>query len=261
MANKKPAIWIAVVIAAALWLLAHAPNGTARRFGHGRREGLHSQRMKIAILTLGVLSLSAPLCAPASSTMVSAVGFASVFNGLNLDGWKMQGHASWKVERGEIVGQPDPGQKTDCWLFSKEEWTDFTLEVEFKVPEKCNSGIAIRMPKEATGDPDTYGYEVQISDSPGRKPTGSLLHHVDSKGNNVHKPNEWNRMSVTCEGDHIVVYLNGLLVVDTKESGSKRGRVGMQVAKGEEFANQEVHFRNIRIKSLAAKAPATSTTP
>jgi hypothetical protein len=106
------------------------------------------------------------------------------------------------------------------------------------------------MPKEATGDPDMYGYEVQISDAPGRRPTGSLLHHVDSKINNVHKPNEWNRMVITCEGDHIVVNLNGLLVVDTRETGSKRGRIGMQIAKGEEFANQEAHFRNIRIKSL-----------
>ena len=173
----------------------------------------------------------------------------------------MQGRASWKVEHGEIVGRPDPGQNTDCWLFTEEEWTDFTLEVEFKVPEKCNSGIAIRMPEEATGDPDLYGYEVQISDAPGRKPTGSLLHHVDSKGNNVHKPNEWNRMVITCEGDHIVVYLNGPLVVDTRETGPRRGRIGMQVAKGEEFADQKVCFRNIRIESLAPKALPTSATP
>jgi hypothetical protein len=206
--------------------------------------------MKTAILILGILSLSAPLCAPAPTTP-DADRFASVFNGTNLDGWKMQGHASWKAENGEIVGRPDIGAETDCWLFTEEEWTDFTLEVEFKVPEKCNSGIAIRMPKEAVGDPDMYGYEVQISDAPGRKPTGSILHHVDSKTNNVFKPNEWNRMSITCEGDHIAVYLNGLLVVDTRETGSKRGRIGMQVAKGEEFANQQLHFRNIRIKSLA----------
>ena len=162
----------------------------------------------------------------------------------------MQGHASWKVQNGEIVGRPDAGAETDCWLFSEAEWSDFALEVDFKVPEKCNSGIAIRMPKEATGDPDAFGYEVQISDAPGLKPTGSLLHHVDSKVNNVHKPNEWNHMVITCEGDHIVVYLNGLLVVDTKEKGSKRGRIGMQIAKGEEFAHQEMRFRNIRIKSL-----------
>jgi hypothetical protein len=207
--------------------------------------------MKTIILILGILSLSAPLGAAASSATSGTDGFVSVFNGTSLDAWKMQGHASWKVVHDEIVGQPDPGQKTDCWLFSEEEWTDFSLEVEFKVPEKCNSGIAIRMPKEATGDPDMYGYEVQISDAPGRKPTGSLLHHVDSKSNNVHKPNEWNRMVITCEGDHIVVRLNGRLVADTRETGSKRGRIGMQVAKGVEFANQEVRFRNIRIKSLA----------
>jgi len=207
--------------------------------------------MKTTILILTVLLLSLSFDAPAALPAPGADGFAPVFNGLNLDGWKMQGHASWKAEHGEIVGQPDPGQGTDCWLFSEAEWTDFTLEVEFKVPEKCNSGIAIRMPKEATGDPDMYGYEVQISDAPGRKPTGSVLHHVDSKVNNVHKPNEWNRMVITCEGDHIVVNLNGRLVVDTKETGSKRGRIGMQIAKGEEFTNQEVRFRNIRIKNLA----------
>ena len=217
--------------------------------------------MKIAILILGVFLLSAPLCAPASSMTPDEDGFASAFNGQNLDGWKMQGHASWKVEHGEIVGRPDAEQTTDCWLFSEEEWTDFTLEVEFKVPEKCNSGIAIRMPKEATGDPDMLGYEVQISDAPGRKPTGSLLHHVDSKANIVHRPNEWNRMSVTCEGEHIVVRLNGLLVVDTRETSSKRGRIGMQVAKGEEFVNQEIRFRNIRIKSLVPKAPVVSAGP
>jgi len=154
----------------------------------------------------------------------------------------MQGHASWKAENGEIVGRSDVGAETDCWLFSEAEWTDFTLEVEFKVPEKCNSGIAIRMPKEATGDPDAYGYEVQISDAPGRKPTGSVLHHVDSKINNVHKPNKWNRMVITCEGDHIVVQLNGLTVVDAKETGSKRGRIGMQIAKGKNLPIRKCDF-------------------
>jgi hypothetical protein len=217
--------------------------------------------MKTASLILGIFLLTVPLGACASSITPGADGFAAVFNRQNLEGWKMQGHASWKAEHGEIVGQPDLGQGTDCWLFSEAEWSDFTLEVEFKVPEKCNSGIAIRMPKEATGDPDAYGYEVQISDAPGRKPTGTILHHVDSKVNNVHKPNEWNRMVITCEGDHIVVQLNGLLIVDTRETGSKRGRIGMQVAKGEEFANQEVRFRNIRIKSLASKALPTPGAP
>ena len=93
--------------------------------------------------------------------------------------------------------------------------------------------IALRMPKEATGSPDVHGYEVQMSDLPARMLTGSLLHPIESKTKNLHKANEWNRVAVTCEDEHIVVYLNGLEVVDAKEKGSKRGRIGMQVPKGE----------------------------
>jgi len=178
-------------------------------------------------------------------------GFASLFNGRNLDGWKMQGHASWKVENGEIVGRPDAGATNDCWLFTEKEWNDFVLDVDFKVPAKCNSGIAIRMPEDKVGDPDMHGYEVQISDAPGRKPTGSILHHVESTTNNTFKADGWNHFEIACQGDHLVVFLNGLPVVDTHETGSKRGRVGMQVAKGDEFANQDVRFRNIQIKNLA----------
>jgi hypothetical protein len=92
-----------------------------RRFGVGNESNQSVRRMKMAILILGVLSVSATLCAPASSTTPGADGFVPVFNGANLDGWKMQGHASWKAENGEIAGRPDPGAETDCWLFSEEE--------------------------------------------------------------------------------------------------------------------------------------------
>lgn len=189
----------------------------------------------------------------AAPPVVDDAGFASVFNGQDLKGWTLQAHAVWRVENGDLVGRQDPAEKEDGWLFSEAEWSDFTLELEFKVPEKCNSGIALRMPKEATGSPDVHGYEVQISDLPARKLTGSLLHHIESKTNNLHQANKWNRLAVTCEDDHLVVYLNGLKVVDAKEKGSKKGRIGMQVPKGAEFARQEVRFRNIRAKELKRK--------
>ncbi len=184
-------------------------------------------------------------------------GFALVFNQRDLQGWTLQAHALWQVENGELVGRQDPAEKQDSWLFSDAEWSDFVLELEFKVPEKCNSGIALRMPGNAQGSPDVHGYEVQISDLPPRKLTGSLLHHTDSKTNNLHKANEWNRLTVTCEGEHIVVSLNGLKVVDAREKGSKRGRIGMQIPKGEEFARQEVRFRNIRVKELKPRQAGT----
>ena len=207
--------------------------------------------LALALLVLGSAVIHA------AQPVADNAGLTSVFNGQNLKGWTLQAHAVWQVENGELVGRQDPAEKEDSWLFSDAEWSDFALELEFKVPEKCNSGIALRMPGEATGSPDVHGYEVQISDLPARKLTGSLLHHIESKTNNLHRANEWNRLAVTCEGDHIVVYLNGLKVMDAKEKGSKKGRIGMQVPKGAEFSRQEVRFRNIRVKELKPKrAPA-----
>ena len=203
--------------------------------------------LALALLVLGSAVIHS------AQPVVDDAGSTSVFNGQNLKGWTLQAHAVWRVENGDLVGRQDPAEKEDGWLFSEAEWSDFTLELEFKVPEKCNSGIALRMPKEAAGSPDVHGYEVQISDLPARKLTGSLLHHIESKTNNLHQANKWNRLAVTCEDDHIVVYLNGLKVVDAKEKGSKKGRIGMQVPKGAEFARQEVRFRNIRVKELTPK--------
>jgi hypothetical protein len=177
-------------------------------------------------------------------------GFAPIYNRQNLGSWAMQGNARWSVEQGEIVGQQDTSEKKDSWLFTTDVWDDFALELEFLVPEKCNTGIGIRMPKDSVGDPDAHGYEVQISDLLKRKLTGSLLHHADSKGNNQLRPNQWNHLAITCEGDHIQVYLNGYKVLDEKVTGSKKGRIGLQVPKDPEFARQIVRFRNLRVKDL-----------
>ena len=106
------------------------------------------------------------------------------------------------------------------------------------------------MPENSTGSPDVFGYEVQISDLPQRKLTGSLLHHFESTGNNLHHPNEWNQMTIVCEDYHIRVYLNRQKILDRKVKGSKKGRIGLQVPNGTQFSKQVVLFRNIRIKDL-----------
>ena len=179
-------------------------------------------------------------------------GFIPIYNHQNLGGWKMQGKAFWDIEQGEIVGRQDSSQPKDSWLFTSAEWEDFALELEFNLPEKCNSGIGIRMPKDSVGDPDMHGYEVQISDVPQRKLTGSLLHHAESRGNNLLRANQWNLLAIICEGDHVRVYLNEFLVFDERVKGSKKGRIGLQVPKDPEFAKQVVKFRNLRVKDLSS---------
>lgn len=176
--------------------------------------------------------------------------FSPIYNRQNLGSWTLQGNGFWEVEEEAFVGRQDPSEVNDSWLFSHDEYDDFVLELEFNVPENSNSGVAIRMPLDSIGDPDIHGYEVQISDLPERKLTGSLLHHVDSSGDNNFAPNKWNHMAVICEGDHITVYLNHNKILDEHVEGSKRGRVGFQVPKEPEFANQVVKFRNIKVKDL-----------
>ncbi len=183
--------------------------------------------------------------------MDDRTGFMEITNRKNLGGWTMQGKGFWAVEQGELLGRQDPSESEDSWLFSSAQWSDFVLELEFFVPEKCNTGVGIRMPKDSVGSPDVHGYEVQISDLPQRKLTGSLLHHVESKGSNLHHPNQWNALAVFCEGDHIRVYLNRQKILDEKVKGSKKGRIGLQVPKGEEFSKQVVRFRKLRVKDLS----------
>lgn len=177
--------------------------------------------------------------------------FTPITNRQNLGSWKMQGKGDWSVEQGVLVGRQDPSESQDSWLFSSAEWEDFALELEFLIPEKCNSGIGIRMPKDSVGSPDVHGYEVQISDLPQRKLTGSLLHHAASGGNNRLQPGVWNRLAIICEGDHIRVYLNRQKVLDEKVNGSKKGRIGLQVPKDPEFSQQVVRFRELRVKDLS----------
>ncbi|MBK9487440.1 MAG: DUF1080 domain-containing protein [Haliscomenobacter sp.] len=186
--------------------------------------------------------------------------FTPIYNHQNLGGWKMQGKGLWTVEQGAFVGRRDPSEKEDSWLFSSAEWDDFALELEFYAPAKCNSGIGIRMPKDSVGSPDVHGYEVQISDLPQRKLTGSLLHHVESRGDNRHLPNQWNQLTIICEGDHIQVYLNRQKILDEHVQGSKKGRIGLQLPKDVEFAKQVIRFRNLRVKDLRplkSSIPAT----
>ena len=155
------------------------------------------------------------------------------------------------MEQVDFVGRPDATEPKDSWLFTSSEWEDFALDLEFNLPENGNSGIGIRMPKDSVGDPDRYGYEVQISGIPKRKLTGSLLHHAESKGDNLYRPNQWNHLLIVCEGDHIRIYLKKENILDERVSGSKKGRIGLQVPKDPEFAKLVVRFRNLKVKNLS----------
>ncbi len=124
------------------------------------------------------------LCTFLSLQMCDAQdGFVSLFNGQTLDGWVQKGgEAKYTVEQGEIVGTSVP-KTSNSFLCTELNYTDFILEVEFKVDNLLNSGIQIRsnvydeetfvetkdkngnLQKKKIGPGRVHGYQVEIDPS------------------------------------------------------------------------------------------------
>ena len=133
----------------------------------------------------------------------------------DLSAWTMQKEGAWVKKDGEI--QPASGEKkAGGYLWSNEKFEDFRLSLEFKMSEKCNSGVFFRT------DPTNAvqgGFEIQIFDSAGKDEIDShdcgALYDAKAPSANAAKPaGEWNRMVITAKGPMITVELNGQEVVD-----------------------------------------------
>src|SRR5437868_10318815 len=104
------------------------------------------------------------LCVPAlrseDKKAEAPAGFEPLFNGKDLSGWKV--HAGkmdvWGADKGLLFVDGRGGG----WLMTEKQYSDFELRLEFKVPVKGNSGVALRAP--LMGDPAYQGMEIQILD-------------------------------------------------------------------------------------------------
>jgi hypothetical protein len=165
-------------------------------------------------------------------------GWILLFDGKSLAGWNQEMAAQWQVADGALVA--DAGDYG--WLRSDQSFADFELKCDFRTAADGNSGIFLRSAK--TGAPHETGYELQIFDQHPKYPTGSLVNHVTSTAG-VIRANEWQTYDVTLIGDHFLVKLDGKTVLDTHDSKSAAGHIGLQYNKG-----KKVEFRNIKIKPL-----------
>lgn len=193
-----------------------------------------------------------------------AEGFKPLFNGNDLTGWEgadKDAAACWLVDGGDVVCTGKPGP----WLRTIDQYGDFELRLEYKLKEGGNSGIYIRVPKsgqhhsEGAG-PEGAGIEVQVLDDNAErykdlKPyqyTGSLYAIVAAEPRVAKPPGEWNTLTVRCEGTKYEVHHNGQQVINSDETAAPelakrltKGYLGLQ------NHNEEVRFRNVRIKTLS----------
>lgn len=118
-------------------------------------------------------------------------GWASLFNGRDLTGWRLRhegGKQSWSVRDGVLVNQ---GRGTD--LYSEVRLTDFELHIEFMVPKGSNSGVYLQ-----------GRYEIQVLDSFGQGLNPGMCGAIYGKAvpsENASKPaGEWQTFDAKFRG-------------------------------------------------------------
>jgi len=185
--------------------------------------------------------------------------WTDLFNGIDLSGWTIQGaDAKWTVQNGIVRGERGSG-----WLVSDASYEDFELEFEYELQHDTQSGVLLRAPAGATLEGGKY-LEVQILDNQSAKYTnvtadkqhGSLWGIAAAKQTHDVAVREWHRMNISAVDKQIIVFLDGLQVLESnlssivglsaRQPGALRqnGRLALQLSKF------PVAFRKVRIRQL-----------
>ncbi|MDD7986143.1 DUF1080 domain-containing protein [Lentisphaera marina] len=184
-----------------------------------------------------------------------------LFDGTDLNQWQ-KSTGNWQVDKNEtLLIQPRKGEsgweRYSSYLYTKKQFSDFTIEFEYSYPKGGNSGLYFRVAdmKDATKS----GMEVQILDSLNKK--GKLSHHdhggvikTVAPSKNMSKPaGYWFKAQLSLKGRHILYILDGEKIID--HDFSKNPNTGKKPLKGyialqDHGYGNDVRFRNIRIKEI-----------
>lgn len=198
-----------------------------------------------------------------------ADGWLLLFDGETLTGWTTNtgAQSNKPVEEGAL----NPHGCGGYMLIHERDWSDYTLALDFKISEKCNSGIFFRtFPLEPRPGKDVgyNGMEIAIDDTTGNgyHDTGAIYDLVPPTVNAMKPAGEWNHLVLTCDDNLVSIEINGEVVTrmdlnewpepNVRADGSphkfdvafknhpRHGYIGLQ----DHGAN--CWYKNIRIKPL-----------
>jgi len=176
----------------------------------------------------------------------------------------------WTVNDGVLTASKD-----EC-IWSKAEFDDFVLDLEFKNADGTNSGVIVHATDTEEWIP--HSVELQIADdyskewskAPATWQCAAIFGHQAVTKRTVKPAGEWNHYTITCIGKKIWIVLNGELVnvcdmnlytsAKTNPDGSEipswlstpmnvlplHGHIGLQG----KHAGAPIYFRNIKIMKL-----------
>ena len=203
-----------------------------------------------------------------------------------LDGWQQRGGvAEYALEDGVLVGTA-VADTPNSFLCTKRIFSDFVLELEFKVDDGLNSGIQIRshaydeaslVTVRASGGElqervmpagRVHGYQVEIDPSERAWSAGiydearrGWLDQPDGEhqeaARGAFKSGEWNRLRVAAIGTSIRTWLNGIAVADLDDDMTAEGFIGLQVHSvggDDALVGARVQWRKVRIREVDTDA-------
>ena len=217
---------------------------------------------------------------PADVVAKKAQGFRSLYNGLNLRGWKQApGHESHWRARNWILDYDGQSEAQEKNLWTQEEFDNFTLIVDWRlptepgteqvpvigpdgsqatdaegepltvsVPAAGDSGIYLRGSSKGqiniwnwpVGSGEIWGYRTDENVPAEVRRAATPILNADNR------VGQWNRFEITVIGDRVTVALNGKTVIrEARLPGlPERGPIALQ------HHGDPIQFANIFIKEL-----------
>lgn len=170
--------------------------------------------------------------------------------------------AVWSLKEGVLTCQGEGGG----WIGTKtDDYSDFILKLDYRVPKEGNSGVFIRRPK--GGDGAYTGMEIQVLDDDAKhwgplqpwQMTGSIYHEVAPSIRATKEAGNWQTMMIKAVKNQVQIFVNGAQIIDadldqyTKSTTDapalkdrpRKGYIGFQNYDG------NMEYRNVRIKRIS----------
>lgn len=239
--------------------------GLKRRSGHLQLAG-HNDHIEFRSLEIADFSPS-PTSPKTEADNTPPEGFAALFDGESLDGWKGLAHKDANKRRalsGKDLEEAQAGANERMrahWsavdgvltydgkgdsLCTAKDYGDFEMYVDWKIPPGADSGIYLRGTPQIQiwdpWDPRTEGDSLPESAEAwvaayknGRNlGSGGLWNNRRASNRPLkladRKPGEWNTFLVRMVGDEVTIWLNDTLVVDRTELENYWDREGDRTA-------------------------------